>query len=328
MSSCCVSEKEFEATQSESFRINSAERVLLYDKRRITDVTFLLLLSGFWIVMTAIGIYSIKNGNPYLLISPVNDQGQVCGHSNAVRSQPYFYSVLTSGIGVCVSSCPTNSSVPFTSTNPDDYYCLNSIIYQGLQTSDYITAACFTAGQFDATKNCGCMIEAATTDSLGRCRFSDSAIANQFSTQAIAGLLTTVVSDLITASTVVLGYGIGLAFVLSAIYFSLLRYRVVDTIFVWSSVLGLMGLCGWLIYFAYTAYALEEMLAVKIVTVILAVLVLVLFVVMFVNRHHVMMAIEIISISSECMDSIPALFLVPLFKTIALVAFIVSALLF
>ena len=44
-----------------------------HDKRRTTDILFLLAIIALWIVMTIVGAVSIPQGNPYRLFAPVDD---------------------------------------------------------------------------------------------------------------------------------------------------------------------------------------------------------------------------------------------------------------
>ena len=53
-----------------------------YEKRRTTDVLFLLAIIAMWVVMTIVGAISIPNGNPYRLISPVDDKVGPFSHNH------------------------------------------------------------------------------------------------------------------------------------------------------------------------------------------------------------------------------------------------------
>ena len=45
-----------------------------YEKRRTTDILFLIAIIALWIVMTIVGAVSIPEGNPYRLFAPVDDK--------------------------------------------------------------------------------------------------------------------------------------------------------------------------------------------------------------------------------------------------------------
>ena len=87
--------------------------------------------------MSIIGRYGYKSGNPYRLLGPINDQGQVCGYD---VPEKYFYPVSIIGSGVCVSSCPTVSAKNTSSNYVSDYYCLS-------QFNDVVNTATATIGQ-------------------------------------------------------------------------------------------------------------------------------------------------------------------------------------
>lgn len=53
-----------------------------YEKRRTTDVLFLLAIIAMWVVMTIVGAISIPNGNPYRLVSPVDDKVGPFAHNH------------------------------------------------------------------------------------------------------------------------------------------------------------------------------------------------------------------------------------------------------
>ena len=56
----------------------------------------------------------------------VANVGQTCGVTDAVADKPYFYTVITAGVGVCVANCPAETA-SFTSIESEDYFCLESV---------------------------------------------------------------------------------------------------------------------------------------------------------------------------------------------------------
>lgn len=295
------------------------------DKRHYTDTGFLILFVATLITMIVLGSYNIHNSQPEILLSGVNDQGQICGFDAAVKSKPYFYSVLTSGIGVCTSSCPAES-MQLASTNPNDYYCLHDIVYAGLNTSNYISDNCFTYGQFDISKNCGCMLQLATTTSpLNRCRFSDTPIANQFTTQEFTGPFWTIASDIYKARLIVLAYGVGAPVILSLMYFWIQQSTYFEESFLFFNLSGLIGLFGCLCYFTYTTYQLDDVLLLRVTSTIIVTLLFIILIVIVTQYSNIYKASKIISRSFEFMDTMmPYIFFVPMIKFVSLTAFFVS----
>ncbi|CAN0154321.1 unnamed protein product, partial [Phaeothamnion confervicola] len=79
--------------------------------RKCTDILFSLLIICMWVAMTALGIDGIENGDPYLLIAPVDYEGNICGHTSGYEDLDNLYYISTSGYGVCVESCPTTTDL-------------------------------------------------------------------------------------------------------------------------------------------------------------------------------------------------------------------------
>lgn len=78
--------------------------------RHCTDILCLGLIIVMWVVMTAIGIYAISDGDYRLVLFPMDYDGNVCGAEyNGVDMTDYpnlFYVNSYTG-GVCVSECPS-----------------------------------------------------------------------------------------------------------------------------------------------------------------------------------------------------------------------------
>ena len=195
--------------------------------RRTTDVIFLIGIIAMWVAMTIIGVSNIHTGNPYRLIAPINDQGQVCGFDSAVKSEKYFYTVLDNGAGVCADSCPsTNSS--FTSTDVNDYYCLHSIMASFGVTdatlSLYISNNCFAHGEYDFTTYCGCALKLTSTSIFHRCTIDNADYRDLFKTQAAKGYLTSFVADILQARGLIFGLGGGVSFLVAFLWVTFLRF--------------------------------------------------------------------------------------------------------
>lgn len=66
-------------------------------ERKRTDILFLKVIVLMWIAMTIVGIIAHQHGDPYRLITPMDDNGALCGISRDVKSKPYFYTVTATG---------------------------------------------------------------------------------------------------------------------------------------------------------------------------------------------------------------------------------------
>jgi hypothetical protein len=47
--------------------------------RQCTDVFFLVAIIAMWSAMSIVGALAIRTGNPFRLVAPMNDEGQLCG---------------------------------------------------------------------------------------------------------------------------------------------------------------------------------------------------------------------------------------------------------
>ena len=59
--------------------------------RHCTDVLCLLLLCAVWVVMTAIGVYSVQEGDYRLVLYPLDYDGNICGTDFAADMTDFPY---------------------------------------------------------------------------------------------------------------------------------------------------------------------------------------------------------------------------------------------
>lgn len=110
-------------------------------RRSCTDVLCLLLLLVFIGCWIGIGLYAFINGNPDVLLVPMDSQGARCGLDSHVRDKPYlFFFDLTKCLQpipftgcntpqVCVKQCPQTLFL-LDNTNyyrPEDMICTNDV---------------------------------------------------------------------------------------------------------------------------------------------------------------------------------------------------------
>jgi hypothetical protein len=79
------------------------------DKRHCTDLFCLGLLLAVWIGLTAIGAYSIHNGDIRYVLYPIDYRGNVCGTNlgrDDMTNYSFLYHVNSMTGGVCVRQCP------------------------------------------------------------------------------------------------------------------------------------------------------------------------------------------------------------------------------
>ncbi|CAM9992914.1 unnamed protein product, partial [Phaeothamnion confervicola] len=61
--------------------------------RKCTDVLFSVLIVGMWVAMTVVGIESVQEGDPEILINGVDYKGRICGKSSGVEDLTKLYYV-------------------------------------------------------------------------------------------------------------------------------------------------------------------------------------------------------------------------------------------
>jgi hypothetical protein len=66
-------------------------------KRRTTDILFFILIVAMWICMSIVGGIAVRDGNPYRLIAPIDENGSLCGISASVKNTGKFYTVTAQG---------------------------------------------------------------------------------------------------------------------------------------------------------------------------------------------------------------------------------------
>eukprot|EP01041_Mallomonas_annulata_P002811 gene2811-5529_t len=223
------------------------------ENRHSTDCIFFILIIAMWVAMTVVGARATLTGNPYSLLSPRDENGRICGYDDGVRHQSRFYSVLTYGVGVCVESCPSVTA-NFTSTDPNNYICLNSVPTDPVFKELYIEDVCTKNGRFEpGLSTCACNIKAESTSIFHRCVFKNKEFRNNFSNQGTKNYyITGFMHDIMSAKEIIFGFGFGVALVLSFLYTYLMRGYILPHILVWVSLLSMQALLVILVILAYT----------------------------------------------------------------------------
>lgn len=78
--------------------------------RSCTDVLCSLLLICSWVAMSALGFYSVQNGDYRLVLNPLDYDGNVCGTTfggKDMTGYPYLWYINSYGGGVCIKECPS-----------------------------------------------------------------------------------------------------------------------------------------------------------------------------------------------------------------------------
>lgn len=306
----------------------------LVKERSCTDVLCLVMIICMWIAMTSVGATAIKNGDPYRLISPVNDQGDVCGYTGGQDNNPYFYMVMTSSVGVCTDACPTVTA-PLTSTDPANYYCLD-LIDKAFPTTalkkSYITNNCMTSGEYDLTLDCGCNIMRATTSVFHRCIFDDKAVRQEYlasSNSYFVGFF----SDMFAARSVIFGFGIMFALLACFVWTHLLHWRTFGMLLCWGSILIVIVLMVGVTWTANVTadewlhqdppeHSTRERQALRIFTGIMLALTVCFTCLMVFLRKQINLSIKIIAMAATCIEEMPLIVFTPLIQMAGFIMFL------
>jgi len=326
----------------------------LNPERHTTDFIFFIAIFAMWICMSCVGGYAVRNGgNAYRLLGPISSSGDICGYSDGYKSSPYLFTVTTTGLGICVDSCPSPATTPSSSsTSYSDYYCLPYISnsYSSVYTSSgataaatafasYITSSCMTNGAYDYTKttsySCLCNLQYQSTKYLNRCIFDDDTIQSHYTNMNTPNYFKSFIADVIVARNIIFGFGFCLALGLSFILSSLLRWKTVAYTIIWTSLSGFLAFQIAFIYFCYkTSYTWDReepqthnqtsIYALRAFSVILMAFCGLYVCVMIFLRNSINIAIQVMVLSSQCLAEMPFLAVTPLVNLVGFGAFFVA----
>jgi len=308
----------------------------LNPERHTTDFIFFIAIFAMWVCMSCVGGYAVRNGgDPYRLLGPINSEGKICGYSDGYKANKYLYTVTTSGMGVCVESCPTADS-SLTSTTYTDFNCLPYVTETGF--SAYITS-CQTGNKYDYSKTdsytCVCNIKLKTTNYLRRCVFDDSTVRSHYSNMDSPNYFKSFIADIIVARNIIFGFGFCLALGLSFILTGLLRWETVAKTVVWTSLCGFLAFQIAFIYFCYKTskewdredpqnHDTTSIYALRAFSIILMAFCGLYVCVMIFLRNSINIAIQVMVLSSQCLAEMPFLMLTPIISLIGFAAFFVA----
>lgn len=309
-------------------------------QRCVTDIFFLLLIICLWIAISVIGSQAIQQGDPSRLLNPIDDMGKTCGVD--LPDKPFLVPVLPIGVGICTSQC-SSTSANFTSTNPADYYCLNSVVQQdALQLPGaleaYITQFCVKEGQFSFDSNCGCMIKLESTPVFQRCLPTDEnalMVAFGQTAEQMPTFLVNGMKDVYQARHIIFGFGAVAGFVLSFVWIGVLRCECLSKFAIWSTLVlvfvSLVLIGGFILETAkewqyqypmeHTQKTVTEMWVAGGVAVALSVAWLVF---MIVCGASINLGIRTLALTAECIDSMPLIVFTPVVQAGGLIAVLVK----
>jgi len=268
--------------------------------------------------MTYLGYQSMQDGDITVFTTGMQYDGSVCGVDSGVEDLPYLYYVRTDLTGVCVESCPDETSL----TN---YICLpDSAIPDDVDTSSKASLVDNGDGY--------CMFEYESKAILGRCVFSDTDVLSEFfSDNDYAEMAEEAISDIKTTKHLCLGFGIGMAAVLGFIYLYLVRIPWIMNILVWGSILVIQAALAGLGYLMYAqaqtwtedgTHSSNAIYALYGCACIFGVLAVLWLCAICFLRKQIELAEDIVEEAARPVTAMPAMFLWPLLQTAATLVFV------
>jgi len=339
--------------------------------RVCTDVLCSLLLVGMFAIMTAIGIYSIQNGDYRLILYPLDYDGNVCGTNVGdidMSDYPYLYRVNYFGGGVCVKACPSFSSgyadeytlvtyggvykvdgladenaptveMPDYTNSPNVQTCTQENCYPNNNPAESFTSSGVNYGNGYA------FYLTDTTSYLHRCFTSTEAynvienavgesISDLGDAEDATSFISELYSDLYSARDYVLGFGFGVSVLASFLYTYLLRIPGLLFTIIWGSLLGSLGLIGFIGYYSFMTannaadedpqvYSDEKIKGLRYFGIFMFVVAGLYFLILCFLRKRIQLSIGIVKQASRAVQAMPTLLIFPVVQTGGLLAFIV-----
>jgi hypothetical protein len=313
-----------------------------YEKRHFTDCLFAIAILALWITMTVLGAVSIPEGNPYRLVSPVDDGGNICGVSYGFSGQENLYFVTKVGLGRCLTECP-GTTREYDSVNRGDYVCLSWLDEEldAMTThaaddafANYLKNSCFTRGQYEFSLLCSCNIKRESKPVFRRCVFTDGGDTQIDDENPTAkDYLKMYMSDMITARNVIFGFGFAIALIFAFVFTYLMSIEAIAELLVWGCIFGVLALAFCMLGVAQDVvhrwkqedpkeHTENQIVAlqtfVSIITAFSGIWVLL----MLWMCKTITIAVKCVSMGSKAVDEMPFIVFMPLIQVIALVLFV------
>ena len=317
----------------------------MVESRSMTDIFFLVFIVAMWAAMSGVGGDAVNRGNIYRILGPMNDNGKICGVDDPVKNLPRLYYVSTSGLGVCVEQCPGVDAVEDIVKGPveTNYYCIDYLedyfrtgVY-AVKKQQYLASYCVTpqtSGGFDITKNCNCMLKYASTAVFRRCVLSNQALYAKFVNQDTADYFKIFMQDVMTARSVIFGFGFAVAVIASFVFIYLLRFESVAGYITWLCIFGFGGLQAITVILAYNttkiwaaenprSHSDNQLLALQAFAAIMMLISGLYMCLMIFSCRSVNMAVKCLSLASASIEEMPFVLLSPLIQVCSFVIFLV-----
>lgn len=336
--------------------------------RRCTDFLFLLLLIASWAAMTFVGLVAtglidsphlIIKGDPAILFSGMDFQGNICGQTDFVtatgdniQNLPFAYPLGSGGIYVCVEECPSISDF-------NQFHCryeTQQLIDENHDLSSSttnLTDASMKSEYLYYTTAKKCLPHVASISYLGYC--SPSVITEVLSEQfdileddnnnitaalnlTMGGEVSTgsffdeAVADIYLTRNIILAFGLGFSVAVGFLFLLIIRMPGFLSTVIWGIILSInagLYLGGYLLYQTSKRWEREglkearEIRALFVMSLVSYTTSTIWFVVIVFLRKRISLAIACVKEASTAISRMPIMIFFPFFQVIGFAAYLV-----
>lgn len=340
--------------------------------RHCTDVLCSILLIVAWIAMTGLGSYAVSNGDYRIVLYPLDFDGNICGTDFAkdMKEFPYLYYINNYGGGVCVAECPdltnkvkdnltdvnsmisygglfltANSEVSETTIKVADYSASEDALLCTAATC--IPSADPVASWSSSGVNEGygyayyvvdsypilqrCTLTVAAGKRIDELTQSNATLSSQASDE-YTKFFNELYADCFTARNYILGFGFGVALLVSFAYVYLMRLPFLLNTVVWTSIFLTIAMFLGSGYFAYTKANFWEMedpptqpdtsvKAARYFSYALFIIGGILVLLMICLRKQIQLAIGCVKEAGKAITRMPLMMAVPVIQATGFIAF-------
>lgn len=340
--------------------------------RHCTDILCSLLLLASWVAMTGVGAYSVANGDYRIVLYPLDFDGNICGTTFAadMTNYPYLYYINNYGGGVCMKSCPAlegivanNNSDVFSMITYGGLFLTNQsqVTAEQIQIADYSSSndsltctlakcipsdnpveswssegvskgygyAYYVADSYPVVQRCTITAAAATQiDAVTQANttLSGSSDSTKFWNQLYA--------DMYIAKAYILGFGFGVALLVSFGYIYILRIPFLLSFVIWTSIfltIAMFTISGYYLYSQANYWDTEvpqvqtdsAISATRWISYVLFIIGAILFLLMCCLRKAIQLAIGCVKEAGKAVTKMPMIMTVPILQATGLIAFLV-----
>lgn len=343
-------------------------------KRHCTDILCSILLIASWIAMTALGIYAVNKGDYRIVLYPLDYDGNICGTDFAknMNDYPFLYYINNYGGGVCVAECPalenqtvdnltdvhsmiTYGGLFLTANSEIDANIIKVANYSGSDDAISCTeSTCIPSDNpFESWNSSGVhqgygfayfvvdsypILNRCTSTSAGAKRVNELTKVNSTlavdESSGITQFWNQLYTDIWIAQAFILGFGFGIALLVSFGYIYVLRIPFLLSFVIWSSIFLTIAMFIGGGYYTYTqaqfwdsqnpvTQSSTTISATRYVSYALFLIGAILIILMCCLRKQIQLAIGCVKETGKAITRMPLIMVVPVVQATGFIAFMV-----